>query len=66
VSWGGTVAAFVWLLGSALVSWYMQRVGGYDWPYGSVGDVLGFMLWAGFPPLPFWSARCSMQNWSVR
>jgi membrane protein len=44
--WGGTVAAFVWLLGSASVSWYMQRVGGYDWLYGSVGGVLGFMLWA--------------------
>jgi membrane protein len=24
----------------------MQRVGGYDWLYGSVGAVLGFMLWA--------------------
>ena len=24
----------------------MQRVGGYDWLYGSVGGVLGFMLWA--------------------
>lgn len=23
----------------------MQRVGGYDWLYGSVGAVLGFMLW---------------------
>jgi membrane protein len=33
-------------LGSALVSWYMQRVGGYDWLYGSVGAVLGLMLWA--------------------
>jgi membrane protein len=45
-SWGGAVAAFAWLLGSAAVSWYMQRVGGYDWLYGSVGAVLGFMLWA--------------------
>jgi membrane protein len=46
VSWGGTVAAFIWLLGSALVSWYMQRVRVYHWLYGSVGGVLGFMLWA--------------------
>jgi membrane protein len=46
VSWGGVVAASAWLLGSASVSWYMQRVGGYDWLYGSVGAVLGFMLWA--------------------
>jgi membrane protein len=46
VSWGGGAAAAAWLLGSALVSWYMQRVGGYDWLYGSVGAVLGLMLWA--------------------
>jgi membrane protein len=46
VSWGGAAAATAWLLGSACISWYMQRVGGYDWLYGSVGGVLGFMLWA--------------------
>jgi membrane protein len=46
VSWGGAVASFVWLLGSASVSWYIDRVGGYDWLYGSVGGVLGLMLWA--------------------
>jgi len=45
-SWGGAAAASVWLLGSASVSWYMERVGGFDWIYGSVGAVLGFMLWA--------------------
>ena len=45
-SWGSAAAAAVWLLGSMSVSWYMQRVGGYDWLYGSVGAVLGFMLWA--------------------
>jgi membrane protein len=45
-SWGSAAAAAAWLVGSALVSWYMQRVGGYDWLYGSVGGVLGFMLWA--------------------
>lgn len=46
VSWGGSAAAAAWLLGSASVSWYMGQVGGYDWLYGSVGGVLGFMLWA--------------------
>ncbi|MFC7478026.1 YihY/virulence factor BrkB family protein [Dankookia sp. GCM10030260] len=45
-SWGGAVAATAWLLGSMSVSWYMRQVGGYDWLYGSVGAVLGFMLWA--------------------
>ena len=43
-SWGRAVAAFAWLLGPAAMFWYMQRVGGYDWLYGSVGAVLGFML----------------------
>jgi membrane protein len=46
VSWGGAVASSIWLLGSALVSWYIQRVGSYDWLYGSIGGVLGLMLWA--------------------
>lgn len=46
VSWGGGVASSVWLLGSASVSWYVEGVGGYDWLYGSVGGVLGLMLWA--------------------
>jgi membrane protein len=44
--WGSVVASSVWLLGSASVSWYIQRVGSYDWLYGSVGGVLGLMLWA--------------------
>ena len=46
VSWGGAVAALGWLLCSAVVSWYVQDIGGYDWLYGSAGAVLGFMLWA--------------------
>ena len=46
VSWGGAVAAFGWLLCSAVVSWYVRDIGGYDWLYGSAGAVLGFMLWA--------------------
>jgi len=46
VSWGGVVAASVWLLGSAAVSWYVQHVGSFDWLYGSAGAVLGFMVWA--------------------
>ena len=34
----------------------MQQVGGYDWLYGSVGGVLGFMLWA-------WVSARVMQFW---
>ena len=46
VSWGGTVAAFAWLLGSAAFSSYVERVGGYDRVYGSLGAVVGLMTWA--------------------
>lgn len=46
VSWGGIVAAVIWLLGSAAVSWYVEHVSSFDWLYGSAGAVLGFMIWA--------------------
>jgi membrane protein len=46
VSWGSVVAAVAWLLGSVVVSWYVENIGSFDWLYGSVGAVLGFMLWA--------------------
>ena len=46
VSWGGIVAAAIWLLGSAAVSWYVEHVSSFDWLYGSAGAVLGFMIWA--------------------
>lgn len=46
ISWGGVVAAAIWLLGSAAVSWYVEHVSSFDWLYGSAGAVLGFMIWA--------------------
>jgi membrane protein len=46
VSWGGAVAAITWLLGSVAVSSYFEHMGDYDWLYGSLGTVLGFMTWA--------------------
>jgi uncharacterized BrkB/YihY/UPF0761 family membrane protein len=46
VSWGDVVAAFGWLLGSMIVSWYIEYIGSFDWLYDSAGAVLGFMLWA--------------------
>ena len=42
-SWGGALAAAAWLLGSAGISWYADRLGGYDRVYGSLGAVVGFM-----------------------
>ena len=46
VSWGGAVAALAWLVGSAALSLYASRVGGYDRIYGSLGAVVGLMTWA--------------------
>lgn len=46
VSWGGALAAFAWLLGSAAFSAYVARVGGYDRIYGSLGAVVALMTWA--------------------
>jgi membrane protein len=46
VSWGGAAAAVTWLLGSTIVSSYFEYIGSYNWLYGSLGAVLGFMIWA--------------------
>ncbi|MFF8802513.1 MULTISPECIES: YihY/virulence factor BrkB family protein [unclassified Methylobacterium] len=42
---GGTVAAFLWLAGSLLFSWYVSNFGSYDKTYGSLGAAIGFMTW---------------------
>ena len=45
VSWGGTVAALGWALGSAGFSYYVTNFGNYNETYGSLGAVIGFMTW---------------------
>jgi membrane protein len=45
VTWGSAVAAVLWLLVSALFSWYAAHFGSYDKTYGSLGAVIGFMIW---------------------
>lgn len=42
---GGAVAAFGWLIVSLLFSWYVGAFGHYDVTYGSIGAVMGFMMW---------------------
>ena len=42
---GGVLAAFLWLAGSALFSWYVANFGSYDKTYGSLGAAIGFMTW---------------------
>lgn len=45
VSWGGVLAAVLWLVVSALFSWYVANFGNYNETYGSLGAVIGFMTW---------------------
>ncbi|MGJ0506803.1 MAG: YihY/virulence factor BrkB family protein [Methylocystis sp.] len=45
VSWGGAFAALGWLAVSALFSWYAAHLGDFNKTYGSLGAVIGFMLW---------------------
>jgi membrane protein len=42
---GAIFAAMVWMLGSLAFSWYLGNFGHYDRTYGSLGTVIGFMMW---------------------
>ena len=45
VTWGSAVAATLWVGGSLLLSWYVANFGTYNATYGSLGAVIGFMIW---------------------
>ena len=45
VSLGSAVAAVLWLATSAGFSWYVSRYASYEQTYGSLGAVIGFMVW---------------------
>jgi membrane protein len=45
---GGAGAAALWMGGSAGFSWYLTHVASLDVTYGSLGAVIGFMLWVWF------------------
>lgn len=42
---GSMFAAIVWLIGSALFTWYLANWGNYSATYGSLGAVVGAMMW---------------------
>ena len=42
---GSALAAFLWLGGSLLFSWYVANFGKYNQTYGSLGAAIGFMTW---------------------
>jgi membrane protein len=45
VTWGSATAAVLWLIASVLFSWYAANFGSYNKTYGSLGAVIGFMIW---------------------
>jgi membrane protein len=45
VSVGSAVGALAWLAASLLFSWYLSNFGNYDAAYGSLGAVIGLMMW---------------------
>ncbi|MGC1464257.1 MAG: YihY/virulence factor BrkB family protein, partial [Pseudolabrys sp.] len=45
ISPGATFAALAWLVGSALLSWYLGSFAHYDATYGSLGAGIGLMIW---------------------
>jgi membrane protein len=45
ISWGSVLAAVGWLVFSAAFSFYAARFGTFNQTYGSLGAVIGFMLW---------------------
>jgi len=45
ITWGSAIAAVLWLFASVLFSWYAADFGSYNKTYGSLGAVIGFMVW---------------------
>lgn len=45
ITWGSTFAAIAWIVLSVLFSWYAENFGNYNQTYGSLGAVIGFMIW---------------------
>ncbi len=45
ITWGSATATTLWILGSALFSYYVSHFGSYDATYGSLGAVVVLLLW---------------------
>jgi membrane protein len=42
---GAVLAIMLWLIGSALLSWYLSNFANYSATYGSLGAAIGLMTW---------------------
>jgi membrane protein len=45
ITWGSSIGAVLWILGTLHFSWYVQNFGTYDRTYGSLGAAVGFLTW---------------------
>jgi membrane protein len=45
ISWGSGFVTIVWIVASIAFSYYLQNFADYNATYGSLGAVIGFMLW---------------------
>jgi membrane protein len=45
ITWGSAFAAVAWLAFSAIFSFYAANFGSFNKTYGSLGGVIGFMIW---------------------
>ncbi len=45
LSWGAVITIIVWLAASIMFSWYLANFADYNATYGSLGAVIGFMMW---------------------
>lgn len=45
VTWGSAAAAILWIIASILFSWYAANFGSFNKTYGSLGAIIGFMIW---------------------
>jgi membrane protein len=45
ITWGSAVATALWIIASLLFSWYAANFGSYNKTYGSLGAIIGFMVW---------------------
>ena len=45
LTWGAALATTVWIIASAAFSFYLQNFANYNATYGSLGAVMGLMVW---------------------
>ena len=45
LTWGAAFSTITWLAASIAVSWYLSNIADYNATYGTLGALIGFMVW---------------------